>query len=983
MPVVRRVSSPVLVGREQELRLLDEVLAERDTVRPVTVVLGGEAGMGKSRLVAELITRAAARGERVLTGSCVDLGDDALPFAPFVELLSDLARTEGSSALSRLAGATAPELARLLPSLGGSPETTTSASSSRLYAALHAVLDGLAARSNLLVVIEDVHWSDRASRELVAVLARQLRGRVAMLLTLRTDEVPANPPVERFVVDLERIGALRVDLTPLTRDEQAHQLSGILGVPPTAALVDEVHDRSEGNPFFAEELVALGSSGDLPSSVRQLLAARLEALPAATQQALRAAAAVGRQLPAELLDRVADVREARLDDTLRPAVAAHVLLADGRSYAFRHALLHETVLATLLPGETTRLHRRIAQTLTDSPEMGGTHPAPKSRIAYHWHAAGDSRRALTASLEAATEASRSLAFAQALAHYDRVLQLLDDVADGDELLPGQRYVLLRDAAEAAHLAGHPQRAADLVGAALDRVDPQERHHVAYLHERMGRYLWMAADGEGALRSYRRAVELVPREPVNRWRAAIVSGWSQALMLAGRFEESRRQAELAISLARQVPDGRPTEGHARNNLGVCLVHLGAVDGGVDQLRLARQIAEEEFDDPDDIARAVVNLSSVLTDVGRYEEALAVAVEGIGIVDRLGLQRRNGVWCRCDAAEVLLILGRCEEATDLTDAALALAPEGIAELRVISVRGELTLRLGHLHQARQLLEHARELARHVVDGHVLGPLYRSLVETMRAQAEPLAALDVAQEGMARIVAGDVTYVVPLVASAVGAAADAVTAVASQRGANQPGATTLSAAAGELLARAEDAAARAPILHAPARAALALAQTETRRAEGRSNGSEWEEVAAQWEGLGDRYLAAQSWLRAAEAYLDSGASRDRAVAAARRGRCAADEVAATAVLDAIDRLAKRARLSRAVQKQRPGPYALSRRERDVLELLVTGRTDRQIGQELFISHRTVERHVSNILAKLDAANRVEVTNVARESGLLSEPS
>ncbi len=207
-------------------------------------------------------------------------------------------------------------------------------------------------------------------------------------------------------------------------------------------------------------------------------------------------------------------------------------------------------------------------------------------------------------------------------------------------------------------------------------------------------------------------------------------------------------------------------------------------------------------------------------------------------------------------------------------------------------------------------------------------------------------------------------------------------SPRRADEPDAVTLSATAGELLARAEDAAARVPVLHPPARAALAMARAETRRAGRRSDGPEWEEVAAQWDELGDRYLAAQSWLRAAEAYLASGASRDRAVAAAGRAQCAADEVAASAVLDAVDGLAKRARLRRAVQKQRPGPYALSRRERDVLELLVTGRTDRQIGQELFISHRTVERHVSNILAKLDAANRVEVVNVARESGLLREP-
>jgi predicted ATPase len=181
---------------------------------------------------------------------------------------------------------------------------------------------------------------------MLSLLSQQLRGDILLVLTLRTDEAPRDPGLLRFEAEVGRQAEHRVEVEPLTRAEQARQISDILGVPPRRELLDDVYVRAEGNPFFAEELLALGGAGDLPTTVRDLLLARLEALTPATRQVLRAASVIGRRVPHRLLEVVSDVGGAGLEEALRPAVEHHVLvteepdgLLDGGSYSFRHALL--------------------------------------------------------------------------------------------------------------------------------------------------------------------------------------------------------------------------------------------------------------------------------------------------------------------------------------------------------------------------------------------------------------------------------------------------------------------------------------------------------------------------------------------------------------------------------------------------------------------------------------------------------------------
>jgi DNA-binding CsgD family transcriptional regulator/tetratricopeptide (TPR) repeat protein len=971
--VLTRVSSPAFVGRSAELKALRNVLEDVLAGGSACAVVAGEAGLGKTRLVREL-SRGADDLE-VLVGGCVEVGPDVLPYAPFVDVLSDLAQRDGPAAVRALGGPTGDELGRLLPDSddAGTPDLTR-ASGSRLYTALRALVTGLAGRRPLLLVVEDLHWSDRATRDLLGLLARRLPPRTLLLLTARTDEADEGRALPRFLAQLSAAGAHRIELRPFTRDEQALQLSGIVGIPPSRSRLEQVYARAEGNPFFAEELLALGDADVVPVTVRDLLEARVDALPAATRRVVRAAAAAGRRVEHGLLARTVDLDGPVLDDALRPAVERHVLLPDGTGYVFRHALLHETVAATLLPGEQVRLHRRLAEELTGEPSLADSRHGLAGRIAHHWLAAGDQARGRRASYEAAREAERTLAFDEALTHYERVVAL---PADADDL-PVPRYRLLWDAAEAAHLAGAADRAAELVQQAIGCVDPEQRHHHAYLHERLGRYLWTAADGGRAAAAYQRATELVPTDPVSCWQAAIVSGYSQMLMLSGRFDEARTQAERAIALAGQVPNGRATEGHARNNLGVSLAHLGELDRGIEELRTAARIAREEFDDVDDIARAIVNLNSVLFDAGRFGAALEVACSGIAAVEHLGLQRRKGIWCRCDAVDSLLVLGRCDEAEALLREAFALHPEGIDAVRAHAMQGLLALRRGRLDEARGQLERSRRLGRHVVDGQLMLPVHRALVETLRWQGDRSAAVALVDQVRRRQWGdGDAVYLVPVLATAAGVAADAAVGARARR--RPAEAQHWTAVTADLVAAAEAAQPRPSLVLPPSAAALAVARAEQSRAAGRSDAQAWADAAAGWQELGDTYQAGFALAREAECHL-ADRRRARAAATLRDARRAAISVRAQHLLRAVEATAARARLP--MDEGPPEPDArfhLSARERDVLTLVAGGRTDRQIGAELFISHRTVERHVSNILAKLDAHTRSEIAAIAHRNGLV----
>jgi predicted ATPase len=365
-----RVASPIFVGRVEELELLEAARGRAADADPAVVLVGGEAGVGKTRLVAELAARCATEGTRVLAGGCVPVGDGALPYAPIVEALRTLVAEVGVGAVRELVGPSWPELARLLPTLG--EPVAGPAGQARLFELLLGLLGRLSERVPLVLLVEDLHWADQSTRDLLAFLVRNLRReRVLLVVTYRDDE-PGQQQLGPYLAELDRASPVeRIELSRLDQVETEAQLIGILGAAPAVDLVADVFARSEGNPFFTEELLTVlrRGSAQLPATLRDLLRGRIQTLPEQASQVLAVVAVAGRRTSHRLLAAVAGLDDQQLDQALRSAVSNQLLLTtpseDG--YQIRHALLREVIDADLLPGERARLHARLPRRSPTGP----------------------------------------------------------------------------------------------------------------------------------------------------------------------------------------------------------------------------------------------------------------------------------------------------------------------------------------------------------------------------------------------------------------------------------------------------------------------------------------------------------------------------------------------------------------------------------------------------------------------------------------
>jgi predicted ATPase len=439
-----------LVGRDQELAWLGQALARVRGGDPAAVLIGGDAGLGKSRLVREFSASAAATA-RVLTGRCPELGAIGLPFGPFVDVLTELSRGP--------AGPPVPlgeELLRLLPGQPRpGPAADPKSARARMFVQMLSLLERLARPRPVVLVIEDAHWADESTRDLITFLVdnQGAMDGVLIVVTYRSDELHRGHPFNALLAGLGRLGwVLRRDLSGLSRSESAQMIGLILGGEPPASLADGVHRRTSGNPLLIEQLACRAKvPGATP---RDLMLAAVGRLPDDTQDLLRAASVGGQRTARPLLAAVTGMSPAALAEAARPALAADVLVADGDSFAFRHSLTGEALHQDLLPCEHTRLHQRFAAALQADPS-----PVPPSRSAFeqaqHWRHAHDPARSLSSAWQAAAEAGRLLASPEQLAMLTRVLELWASVPDAARLTGTDQAHVLRQAAAAARAAGHP------------------------------------------------------------------------------------------------------------------------------------------------------------------------------------------------------------------------------------------------------------------------------------------------------------------------------------------------------------------------------------------------------------------------------------------------------------------------------------------------------------------------------------------------
>jgi DNA-binding CsgD family transcriptional regulator len=983
------------IGRAEELARLRDLLTRAAAGEPLVALIGGEAGVGKTRLVEQLAAGAAEQGVRVLHGGCVPLGEDGLPLAPVIQALRGLAGDLDPAELDAVTGPARADLARLVPDLAPGTGTAAdgdrgqTASQVRLFALLLGVVERLAARTPLLWVIEDLHWADRSTRDLLAFLVASLgSGRVLLVGTFRSDELHRLHPLRGLLGELARNRRVqRLELARFTRAELTEQLGDLLGADPPAGLVDDVLARSDGNPFFTEELVLAGDgagTATLPPSLQEVLLARVVRLGGAAQQVLGAAAAAGPGVTGPVLAAVTGMDEQALLDGLREAVDRQVLRRPepgGDGYAFRHALLAEAVYGELLPGERVRLHRALAGVLEAGLEAEDAPATRAARVAHHWSAAGDQPRALAASIEAADAAEHVYAFAEAELQLERVLELWDRVPDAEQRAGADRAALLARCAEAAYAASDPNRAAQLARGALALVDQaREPRRAGLLHEQLARYLRMLG-APGALGEQQQAVRLVPPDP-SRDRARVLGSLAQLLVLVARFDEARGPAEEAAAIAGQVR-AKAEEANARTALASALIHLGDADAGLAEMQRAVHLAREARDVVD-LLRTLVNHSDGLLVSGRMEEAARVALDGIREAGRLGMARSYGVSdLAANATEALTALGRWDQAEQVSGEGLQAAPTDAAHTALALTRAAVELARGDLDGADARLRTVqRLLPAPIVEPQRSGPLFSGLAELALWCGELERARELVAEAVP-LAEADPRNAAPLYGLGIRIEADRAE-LARARHPRQPAADD--GTADGLLQRLRQAATGPAVAGIPELAAWhALGLADWTRLRGAPDPDAWAAASAAWERLGQPYRAAYAGFRQAEALLAGGGDRDAAAAALRRAAEATGRLGARPLDTEIRALAQRARLelapsgTAAAAPPAPGDdLGLTPREAEVLALVAAGRSNRQIAQALFISPKTASVHVSNILAKLGVANRVEAAAAARRLGL-----
>ncbi|MEL7991962.1 AAA family ATPase [Streptomyces albidoflavus] len=1014
--------SPVFVGRATELGTLRRALTDVRAGEPQALLIGGEAGVGKTRLLEEFTAEAAGQGALVALGACVESGTEGLPFAPFAAVLRTLRRLLPEEFAAGAAGQEG-ELARLLPDLGEAALARSGEEgTARLFDLTARLLEHLAAARTVVLVVEDLHWADASTRRLIAYLFRTLRiGRLLVLASYRADDIHRRHPLRPLLAELDRLRTVqRLELPRFNRAEVAGQLAGILAAEPDDSTVDEVFARSEGNAFFVEELTVAARSGchaGLTDSLRDLLLVRVEALPERSQHLVRLAAEGGPTTEYALLAAVARLPETDLLDALRAAVGAHILLPseDGDGYRFRHALVREAVTDDLLPGERARIGRQFAEALAADPTLVAP-DAYATRLAGYWYRAHDAAKALPAVLRAAAEARRRHAYAEQFTLLERAMELWDGVpeeirgalrsADHAEVYPhltarrgpgtGEgpdaplRYLhLMADAAVAGRLCGQRERAYKIAKKAVRMLGEPASTGESWDEPLFAAWFWVQRSrvaesvgrGDG-WQELHTAQELVRGLPPSEMHAEVLSCVASWWMLHRPGPEAYAAAERAVQYARMVGADDDVELAARGTLAGLRIDSGDIDTGLAELRavLADALRRER---PHQIGRCYVNLPSHLEGLGRSAEAAALIEQGLKECDRYGLLF-TATFIHANHAESLISLGRWDEALRSADAAAGLTGQAKPAGMAAHSRTVIALARGDLGTAvrQDALARSRVGSHGAMPQHAL-PLATARLSIAAAEGrvhDARAELRAAAE--AGFPPGTQRYAWPLLVAAATTESDA-------RG--LPGAEEGRADHIALVRHlAKNLVTFVPVCEAQA----AWVRAELRRGEGQDTVEDWADTHQRFLPLERPWDLARVALRHAEALLAHsgtrpGPGRTQAAELLRSARATARLLGARPLADSIDLLARRARLSLST---RPAPtprpdaptdpaeaLGLTRREREVLSLLVAGRTNRHIAEELFISPKTASVHVSHILAKLEVSSRGEAAAVAHRLRLV----
>jgi DNA-binding CsgD family transcriptional regulator/tetratricopeptide (TPR) repeat protein len=923
-----------LVGRSATLEAVRADLLDTGPGDTAAVFVTGESGVGKTRLLGETAEAMRAAGAAVLTGTCLDIGD-ASPLHP---VLQALRRVDPEFAV---AGTDAGVLL------------------DRVSQALRAYTGA----RRLLLVLDDLQWADRSTRQLLLYLLAGLGGvRLSVLAAVRAESLQGTHPLRRVLAELRRLRSVRVlDLAPLDRAATRDLVAAIAGPGIEPEDADRVHKRSGGNPFVAEELARDLRDGrvELSDTLREIFLSRVDALPPHAHAVVHAVAAGVEPVEHAVLAGVLPLPPDRLIEAVRAAVGHRFVVSAPDGYRLRHRLVAEVLEHEVLPAEQTALHRRYAEAL----EAAGS--ADHARLAHHWQQAGEPERALPSVVAAAVAAERLNGFAEAHRHWTLALQLSPDDAPG-------RTELLGHAAESAHHCGEHLRALSRLEELAARADGPDECEI-----RLRRARYLAAAGRSATAETEYEAVLAAPACTRRQKAGAAAYLAELLVHLGRYADAGERARDALELVEQADGSTADLVRASAALGFSAAFLQDPDAGLAVIRQAVEIAERSGH-PDDIGCAYLHLAELLTGpLNSLEEGVLVARRGAQKLADLGVGRTYQTRLLAVAANGLFRVGQWAEADRVLETAMRHRPSGADAVEILLARCRLWVGFGDVEAAGRDLDAVATVlagggARHVLP---MLTLRAGLAMWQGRHDEARAAV---QRGLTETRSDDLVLLGVLAWHGLRAEAEAHAGgeVPVDRGAVRRLTVVVD--------RMADGAGNAP---PPVRAVidgyLDLCAAELSRLEDRHDPAPWAKAAQTWDSRNHPYPAAYARLRQAEAALRRKGRRTAAITAIRQAFTTAQAMGAKPLTAEIIAVAARARIALIddddtieMPPPRPGTDdelgALTGREREVLAAVAEGLTNREIGQRLFISERTVGVHVGHIFDKLQVRSRVQASRV-----------
>ncbi|NKQ53064.1 AAA family ATPase [Amycolatopsis sp. K13G38] len=1005
MRLVPRLGSGIpLVARVDEIRRLRAGFTRAERGEAGAVLLSGDAGVGKTRLLSEVAEFATGRGALVLTGRCLDVREGGLPYLPFAEALGPLATAE--EPVIAEAVRTRPALGRLLPlAQAGVPASTEYVAVSsehevphrarpeqdlgqlQLFDAVLSVLTEIAVHQPVLLVLEDLHWGDGSTRNLLSFLLSRLRAqRLFVVASYREEDVYRRHPLRGLLAELVRLPAItRIDLAPLGDADARAFVEALADGPLAPEVVASVVERSEGNPFFAEELLAsCADTTDLPAGLAEVLLARLERLSPDARRVLRVISVAGESVSHGALAEVSGLGEDELDEALREAVQHYVLVVEKGAYTFRHALLQEAVYGDLLPGERTRMHAGYAARILRTPQGRG-HDA---KLAYHSLQSKDLTTALPALLRAADEAERLGAPGAALRHVEQALEIWDAVPEAARPADVDEGRLLHEASYFAGTSGEPERAIAYARSAVQALGPDiDPERAAQKWRRLAEAL-MNVEGtiDQAVEAIGRAWDLVAERAVSKPRVWVLATRAAILRGIGRREDALWSARTAVEDARAVGT---VGGEA-----AALITLGALAdnaGDFTEARARLREAERKAREADSLnveLRALCFLGFSYEDQAQIDEAIEVFERGIERAEQTGLTWSTyGLELRARHLSLRYASG------DWPDETLTGVPaRGVSSVlaaRMTAAALPIVVARGRFTEAAKLLAELRPHWR----AEPLTALAAGAAASEIAywQAEYATATKRQAEAFDFLRSLDDDYLLSGIRLGALGIAGAVAQAKAARIRSDEKAARESVESGEALLvlvrhSAEHGRPRSSALGPEGRAWLARAEAEASGLGGAADPARWAEAVRAFD-YGAVYQQAVCRWQYAEALLAASADPDLAAAELTKAHEVAQRLRAIPLRDAVRDVARRARVSLEGAPEPARDTAvvdpLTDRERAVLERVALGRTNRQVGDELFISEKTVSVHLSRVMAKLGAARRAEAVAIAYDRGLLTRPS